>query len=111
MNEQFYNAHALAHGIHTKVSTHRHVYASPCAWAFLFVPLYVTVLESRQVALDVPSKNQGEALGPASWPLECTVWACADQGKKMAASHGVELLKQHSLHVSLWKEAWLGLFC
>ena len=60
-----------------------------------------TALEGRQVVLDVPSKSQGEALGPTSWPLECMVWACVDQGKKMATKAEVEPLKQHSLHVGV----------
>ena len=60
-----------------------------------------TALESRQVVLDVPSQSQEEAMGPISWSLECTVWSCADQGKKMATKAEVELLKQHSLHVGV----------
>ena len=51
--------------------------------------------------LDVPSQSQGETMGPTSWPLECMVWACADQGKKMVTTAREELLKQQSLHVGV----------
>ena len=57
--------------------------------------------ESRPVVLDVPSQSQGEAMGPSLWPLECTVWSCADLGKKMATTAREELLKQQSLHVGV----------
>ena len=67
-----------------------------------------TALESRQVVLDVPTQSQEEAMGPTSWPLECMVWSCADQGKTMATKAEVELLKQHSLHVGV---KWHGKKC
>ena len=88
------NAHM--HSMYTQ-----HTYASVCMSLCTVGLSHIAVLESRQVVLDVPSKIQGEALGPTSWPLECMVWACADQGKKMATTAREELLKQQSLHVGV----------
>ena len=60
--------------------------------------------------LDVPSQSQGEAMGPTSWPLECTVWLCAEQGKGMATKAEVELLKT-TFTTCRCKAAWPELIC
>ena len=61
-----------------------------------------TALESGRIALDVKKQFQvEEGVLSTAWPVQCGVWAYADQLKRKAgfAKSDVEILKQHSMHV------------
>ena len=56
-------------------------------------------LESEQVALSVPTSHMGPE--EASWPLQCTLWACSDQQRKRGfAKADIEVVRAHTMHVS-----------
>ena len=63
----------------------------------------LTALETEKVTVTIPKKLGLEDTQQVTWPLQGTVWACADQQQRDKAfgRADIDVVKAHSMQVSL----------